>query len=245
MLLKDILEQAGINPQARYLTLSGLEKPSLDATPSYIREITIDDAFNGEILVAYSMNGEDLPLLNGFPLRLVIPGTFSQDWIKMLSEINVIGEHKNSFWTDTAYKIPDNECECISSATDPEYKQKNVVTMKIKSLIGYPKPDANIKANSSITITGISFDQGIGTKNVLISFDNGKIWKKTKLGIDNGRYAFRQWSYQWKPTVTGEYTIMIRAFNRIGNTQPFIQDIGWNPAGYQYNAIDSINVKIV
>ena len=79
----------------------------------------------------------------------------------------------------------------------------------------------------------------------MISLDGGKIWSAAKLGQDLGKYAFRVWSYEWDAKTKGDYTIMVRAINRIGNIQPLADEIGWNAGGYQYNAVDAVNVKIV
>jgi DMSO/TMAO reductase YedYZ molybdopterin-dependent catalytic subunit len=243
--LKDILQMAGVKGSAKWVGVNGLEKPAMDATPKFFREMEIDEALSGELIVAYEMNGEDLPYLNGFPLRLVIPGHFSDSWVKMLSEITVFDEYQKSFFMDVAYTVPDNDCECVVSGSDFEYKRKPIASMKVKSVIGYPTPNSVIKKGSRVKVTGVAFDQGKGIKEVMISVDGGKHWSTTALQKDYGRYAYRQWVYEWEPKTKGEYTIMVRAINRIGNIQPQVNEIGWNAGGYQYNAVDSVNVKIV
>jgi DMSO/TMAO reductase YedYZ molybdopterin-dependent catalytic subunit len=243
--LKDILNMAGVNSTAKYVGVNGLEKPALDETPKFFREMGIDEALTDELIVAYEMNGEDIPYLNGFPLKLIIPGHFSDSWVKMLSEITVFDEYQKSFFMDVAYTVPDNDCECVISGSDFEYKRKPITMMKVKSVIGYPAPNSVIKKGARININGVAFDQGKGIKEVMISVDGGKSWNPTALQKDYGKYAYRQWSYSWEPKVKGEYAIMVRAINRIGNIQPLASDIGWNAGGYQYNAVDVVNVKIV
>lgn len=243
--LKDILNMAGVNTTAKYVGVNGLEKPAMDETPIFFREMEIDEALTDELIVAYSMNGEDIPYLNGFPLKLIIPGHFSDSWVKMLSEITVFDEYQKSFFMDVAYTVPDNDCECVISGSDFEYKRKPIAQMKVKSVIGYPAPNSVIKKGSRIKVSGVAFDQGKGIKEVMISLDGGKSWSATELQKDYGKYAYRQWSYAWDAKTKGEYTIMVRAINRIGNIQPLPGDIGWNAGGYQYNAVDVINVKIV
>lgn len=243
--LKDILHMAGVKGSARWVGVNGLEKPAMEETPKFFREMEIDEALSGELMVAYAMNGEDLPYLNGFPLRLVIPGHFSDSWVKMLSEITVMDEYRKSFFMDVAYTVPDNDCECVVSGSDFEYKRKPIAVMKVKSVIGYPTPNTVIKKGSRVKVTGVAFDQGKGIKEVMISTDGGKSWSATELQKDYGKYAYRPWVYQWEPKAKGEYTIMVRAINRIGNIQPQVNEIGWNAGGYQYNAVDSVNVKIV
>ena len=243
--LKDVLNMAGVQGSAKFVGLNGLEKPAVDETPHFFREMEIDEALSGDIIVAYSMNGEDIPYLNGFPLKLIIPGHFSDSWVKMLSEITVMDEYRKTFFMDVAYTVPDNDCECVISGGDFEYKRKPIAIMKVKSVIGYPTPNTIIKKGSRINVTGVAFDQGKGIKEVMISLDNGKSWGATTLQKDNGKYAYRQWNYSWEPKTKGEYTIMVRAINRIGNIQPMPDEIGWNAGGYQYNGVDAVNVKIV
>jgi sulfoxide reductase catalytic subunit YedY len=117
--------------------------------------------------------------------------------------------------------------------------------MKVKSVIGYPAENTQIKKGSKVKITGVAFDQGKGIKEVQISVDGGKSWSSSTLGKENGKYAYRMWSFEWEAKTKGEFSIMVRAINRIGNIQPQIDEIGWNAGGYQYNAVDSVNVKIV
>lgn len=243
--LKDILNMAGVNATAKYVGVNGLEKPAVDETPIFFREMGIDEALTDELIVAYEMNGEDIPYLNGFPLKLIIPGHFSDSWVKMLSEITVMDEYRKSFFMDVAYTVPDNDCECVISGSDFEYKRKPIAQMKVKSVIGYPTPNSVIKKGSRIQISGVAFDQGKGIKEVMISLDGGKSWSSTQLQKDYGKYAYRQWNYSWEAKVKGEFSIMVRAINRIGNIQPLPGDIGWNAGGYQYNAVDVVNVKIV
>ena len=243
--LKDILNMAGVNATAKYVGVNGLEKPAMDETPIFFREMPIDEALSDELIIAYQMNGADIPYLNGFPLKLIIPGHFSDSWVKMLSEITVLDEYKKSFFMDVAYTVPDNDCECVVSGSDFEYKRKPITQMKVKSVIGYPSQNSVIKKGSRVKVNGVAFDQGKGIKEVMISLDGGKSWSATILEKDYGKYAYRQWSFAWEPKVKGEYSIMVRAINRIGNIQPLPGDIGWNAGGYQYNAVDSVNVKIV
>lgn len=243
--LKDLLNRAGVKQNSVWVGVNGLEKPALEATPKFLREVPIDEALEDKIIVAYEMNGEDLPYLNGFPLRLVIPGHFSDSWVKMLSEITVLDKYKNTFFMDVAYTVPNNDCECIIPGADIEYKRKPIAIMKVKSVIGYPTPNTVIKKGSKVQVQGVAFDEGYGIKEVMISLDSGKSWGQTKLEKDSGKYAFRKWQFEWEPKMKGDYSIMVRAINRIGKIQPLADEIGWNAGGYQYNAVDIVKVKIV
>src|SRR6202790_5241192 len=75
--------------------------------PDFMKSLDLDHARDGEVMIAYAMNGEQLPLLNGFPLRLIVPGWYSTYWVKMLSEIEVLNQPDTNYWTKVAYTIPD------------------------------------------------------------------------------------------------------------------------------------------
>src|SRR6266581_4654363 len=118
--LKTVLDRAGVQQGARQVTFNGMDGPVSDKTPDFIKALEVDHARDGEVMLAYGMNGEDLPVLNGFPLRLVVPGYYGTYWMKHLSEINVIDSVFDGFWMKTAYRIPDNDCNCTEPGTPPK-----------------------------------------------------------------------------------------------------------------------------
>jgi sulfoxide reductase catalytic subunit YedY len=191
------------------------------------------------------MNGEDLPYLNGYPLRLILPGYYSDSWVKMLSNITVTNEYKKLFFMDVAYRVPDNETE--SETPEKRFpKTKPIAKMNVKSVIGYPTRDSKISHKSHVVIRGVAWDDGHGIKEVLISTDGGKTWDQAILDNGNlGRYAYRAFRFAYKPTTFGNVTIMTKAINNIGEEQPFAKDIKWNHGGYKYNGIDEVTVEVV
>jgi sulfoxide reductase catalytic subunit YedY len=196
------------------------------------------------VIVAYEMNGEELPYLNGYPLRLVIPGAYSDSWVKMLDNITVTKEYKELFYMDVAYRIADNDCEC-ETQSNRATKTKPITTMNVKSLIGYPTDETVIKAASNVVIRGVAFDGGKGIKDVLISFNGGKTWESSQLLQELSPFAFREFRFGFKPMQKGEITIMAKAINTLGEEQPFAKDIKWNHGGYKYNGIDSVTIEVV
>ena len=105
--LRDVLDKAGVKPGAVQVRLKGLDEPVVSDAPHFMKSLDIDHARDGEVMIAYAMNGEQLPLVNGFPLRLVVPGWYATYWVKMLSDIEVLSEPDTNYWTKTAYTIPD------------------------------------------------------------------------------------------------------------------------------------------
>ncbi|MGA8170416.1 MAG: molybdopterin-dependent oxidoreductase, partial [Methylocystis sp.] len=111
--LKAVLDRAGVQAGSRQVTFDGLDRPVLPETPDFVKALDLDHARDGEVMLAYAMNGEDLPWLNGFPLRLVVPGYYGTYWVKHLNEINVIDHVFDGYWMASAYRMPDNDCACV------------------------------------------------------------------------------------------------------------------------------------
>ena len=241
--LNDILAKAALEKSAKWITLNGSDTAAFHKTPNFARELHLDE-IKDDVIVAYEMNGEDLPYLNGYPLRLIIPGSFSDSWVKMLDNITVTAEYQEIFFMDTAYRIPDNACEC-ETKDKLATKTKPITTMNVKSLIGYPTRDTLIHVESNVVAKGVAFDQGSGIKEVLISTDKGTTWQSATLGEELSPFAFREFKFAFKPMQKGELTIMAKAINRLGEEQPFAKEIQWNHGGYKYNGIDSVTINVV
>src|SRR4051794_9595901 len=118
--LKTVLGQAGVQQGATQVTFNGMDGPVSDKTPDFVKALDIDHARDGEVMLAWGMNSQELPVLNGFPLRLVVPGYYGTYWVKHLNEIEVIDTVFEGFWMKTAYRIPDNDCHCVEPATAPK-----------------------------------------------------------------------------------------------------------------------------
>src|SRR5437660_4205776 len=118
--LKAVLDLAGVQKTAKQVAFNGLDTAIVDKTPDSVKALDIDVARNGEVMLAYSMNGQDLPMLNGYPVRLVVPGYYGTYWIKHLNEITVLDAPLDNFWMSTAYRIPDNACACVTPGSAPK-----------------------------------------------------------------------------------------------------------------------------
>ncbi len=117
--LKAVLDKAGVQAGARQVTFNGMDEPVLPETPDFVKALDIEHARDGEVMIAYAMNGEDLPWLNGFPVRLVVPGHYGTYWVKHLSEITVIDRVFDGYWMTSAYRMPDNACACTEPGQKP------------------------------------------------------------------------------------------------------------------------------
>jgi DMSO/TMAO reductase YedYZ molybdopterin-dependent catalytic subunit len=236
--LKSVLDMAGLRAGARQITLNGMDKPVMDTTPDFVKALDIDHARDGEVMLAYAMNGEDLPFLNGFPLRLVVPGYFGTYWVKHLHEITVIDHAFEGFWMKSAYRIPDNACGCVEPGTAPKATIP-INRFRVRSFITSLGDDAKIKARKTTKLKGIAFDGGSGIKEVVVSTDDGESWTAAKLGKDLGKYSFREWTLAIN-LPPGFYNLRVRATSNAGETQPM--QPRWNPAGYMRNVVETVRV---
>ena len=240
--LKDVLEKAGVAAGAKQVTFNGLDASLVPQTPDFIKAIELDHALDGEILLAYEMNGEALPWLNGFPLRLVVPGFYGTYWVKHVHEITVIDELFTGYWNNPAYRIPDNDCACVEPGGTAK-KTVPIARLNVRSFITSLADGARVKAGAATTVSGIAFDGGRGIREVVFSADGGKTWREAELGEDLGKYSFRKWTIPFQPERAGNYELKIKATNRTGQSQPF--EPLWNPAGYMRNVVETLRVTAV
>lgn len=239
--LKDILNRAGLSAGTIEVSFSGLDKSALAATPHFEKALPVEVANNPDVLVAYSMNGKPLPMLNGFPVRLIVPGWYATYWVKSLSLITARNTHAPNFWMDKAYRIPNNEM----AEETPTHQDPNTVPiskMAVHSIFVAPEPGTTVAAGKTIEISGLATDCGDGIRRVELSVDGGHTWKEAKLDPELGKYSWRRWRASWTPAKKATYRLMVRAANAAGDTQPSAQ---WNHSGYQRSAIEHMDVRAV
>ena len=235
--LKSVLDKAGVKAGAMQVAFEGMDGPVLPETPDFAKALPIDHARDGQVMLAWGMNGEDLPWLNGYPLRLVVPGYYGTYWVKHLNAISVLDHVFESFWMKTAYRIPDNACAC----TDPGKTADKTVPIgrfNVRSFLTNLTDGARVKAGRT-SLRGIAFDGGSGIKAVAVSTDDGKSWVEGELGRDLGAYAFRPWTLALD-LAAGAHAIRVRATGNDGTTQPM--EPRWNPAGYMRNVVETTHV---
>lgn len=240
--LGDILDKAGLESDAAQVRFNGLDEAPVPETPDFIKALDIDFARDHDVIVAYAMNGEALPLLNGFPVRLVVPGYYATYWVKMLSDIEVINEVDQNFWMSKAYRIPADPCGCMEPG-QKDIKMIPINRLTVRSFVTSLADGATVPAGSEVVVKGIAFDSGYGIKRVLFSSDGGKTWGDAQLGANLGNYSFRTWEAGFTPQKGASYILQCMAVNGIGESQRLTAR--WNPGGYLRNIIESVNVRAV
>jgi sulfite dehydrogenase len=240
--LKKVLEKARIQAGAVQVTFAGLDRPPLESSPAFVKALAIEHALDGEVMLAWAMNGEALPMLNGYPVRLIVPGHYGTYWVKHVSDISVLDKAYDGFWMSRAYRIPDNPCACVEPGTTPTATVP-INRFNVRSFITSLAEGGKVPVGSSSTVRGIAFDGGYGIAKVEFSADGGLSWADARLGRDLGKYSFRTWTMPFKPPTRGLYSLKVRAFNRRGESQPMIA--AWNPAGYMRNVVETTTVSAV
>jgi DMSO/TMAO reductase YedYZ molybdopterin-dependent catalytic subunit len=237
--LKDVLDRAGVKTGAVQVRFKGLDGPVVPETPSFLKSLDVDHARDGEVMIAYAMNGVQLPLLNGFPVRLIVPGWYSTYWIKMLSDIEVLDKPDDNFWMAKAYLIPDTPHANVTPGSTG-FKNVPINRMVPRSFITNLRPDAAVHAGASSIARGIAFGGASGVARVDFSADDGKTWQAAELGTDEGKYSFRQWQSPFSIPSAGQGVLKVRCTNTAGDTQPDVPN--WNPGGFMRNVIEATPV---
>lgn len=238
--LKDLLDKAGLNKEAIEVAFNGADGPVFDGTPDFIKSLPVWKATDESTLVAYEMNGEPLPYLNGFPARLIVPGWTGTYWMKHLVDINVLARPETGYWMTTAYRLPAGEFpELARFATQESGASAPITEMVVNSLITSHRDQAQVRSGD-VVVRGLAWDGGHGIRTVEASIDGGQTWSAATLGDDLGRYAFRPWSFAFAAK-RGRNTVTVKATNMLGQTQAAA--LRFNPAGYHNNVMQSVTLN--
>ncbi|WP_267396390.1 MULTISPECIES: molybdopterin-dependent oxidoreductase [unclassified Sphingomonas] len=239
--LRDVLDIAGVKPGAVAVRFGALDQPVVAGGPDFAKSLSIDHARDGEVMLAFGMNGKQMPLLNGFPVRLIVPGWYSTYWVKMLNDIEVLAAPDDGYWMAKAYKVP------ATPGANVRPGQKDFPTVPINKMI--PRSWVTsldegqaIAFDRSIPLGGIAMGGDCGVAKVDVSTDNGKTWYKTTLGPDHGKYSFRRWDAQVPLTHAGPTKLMSRCWNTAGIAQPMTPI--WNPGGFMRGNIETTNIVV-
>lgn len=243
--LKDVLEDAGIASNAVYIGYHAVDVHlSKDPDKEPIsRGAPMAKALQEETLLAFKMNGEDIPLAHGFPLRLVAggwPASVSGKWINRISIRDRV--HDGTKMTGTAYRVP---CEPVAPGDKVKDEDMCIIeSMPVKSLITYPRSGAKIKEGKTLSIRGHAWAGELEVSQMEYSIDFGASWEPCSLQSPVNRLAWQHFNAQVRFPKKGYYEVWARATDSRGKSQPMLLP-GWNPKGYLNNACHRIAVKVV
>jgi DMSO/TMAO reductase YedYZ molybdopterin-dependent catalytic subunit len=232
--LRDLLARAGLKGDVTDIAISGLDGSPMPGLPKMRKALSVDHANDGDILIAYLMNGTALPMLNGFPLRLVVPGWYATYWIKALHHVEARTTPLHNVWMDTAYRVPDNATaneseDALAKTTVP------INRFSIHSIFVRPEPGETLPLGRPYQLEGLAMDSGHGITAVEVSMDGGRTWLPAVLDPDLGRFSWRRWRLAWTPGASGPYRLKVRATNKAGEEQLTAQ---WNHGGYARRVIE-------
>ena len=242
--LKDVLADTGIKNNAVYIGYHGADT-HLSGDPNkepISRGVPIEKALQDETILAFQMNGADIPLAHGFPLRLIAsgwPASVSGKWVQRISIRDKV--HDGSKMGGSSYRVP---CEPIAPGAEVNDEDMCIIeSMPVKSLITYPKSGAIINEGQKLNIRGHAWAGEYEVSKMEYSIDFGAKWHPCKLEGPVNRFAWQHFDAHIDFPKKGYYEIWAKATDSNGVSQPMLVP-GWNPKGYLNNACHRIAVKI-
>jgi DMSO/TMAO reductase YedYZ molybdopterin-dependent catalytic subunit len=240
--LADVLKRAGVKDSAREILFDGADVP-LGTMPDFQRSIPVKKALDSNTILAYEMNGETLPAKHGFPLRVVASGWASDSWVKWLTSIRVLDKEFDGFWMKSSYRHPGKPV--APGTAVPMDQMQPVTSLHVKSVIAAPMDGTQALAGKPLPIRGVAWSGDAGPVTAVeVSVDGGRTWKPASMHQDQRtQFGWRQWELNWTPSREAYYTILARARDAAGNTQPLDQE--WNPSGYEWNVVPRVGIDVV
>lgn len=237
-----LLEKAGLKSNAVEVVLEGADKgePKNDPKPvgeiAFARSISIEKARRPEVLLAHGMNGSDLALSHGAPLRTVVPGYYGMSSIKWLTKVRVVTERFQGYFQTIDYAYWDR--------TNGYPLRQPLLDMRVKSLIAQPAKNQQIKAGSTVTLRGAAWTGEADISKVEISSDGGKTWGQARFLDKANRFAWRRWEFDWKaPSQPGRQFLMSRATDSKGAVQALQHDR--DTAGYVIHHVIPVEINVL
>ena len=242
--LKDVLEYCGVKDDAVYVAYEGTDSHlSGDATKLPIsRGVPLHKALEDESMIVWAMNGEPLPPMHGYPLRMLCAGWPASVSGKWLSKILIRDRvHDGEKMLGQSYRVP---CKPVQPGTAVADEDMCIIeSMPVKSLITFPKSGISHAIDSSLDIRGHAWAGDLRVDDVYTSIDFGASWQKAKLKKPANRLAWQHWSASVGFPETGYFEVWVRAVDEEGTSQPVVLP-GWNPRGYLNNACHRIAVSV-
>jgi DMSO/TMAO reductase YedYZ molybdopterin-dependent catalytic subunit len=236
--LKDVLTRAGIAKDALHVRIAGADAPPKPTTPAFLRSLPIERAMDPSTLLAYRMNGEDLTLAHGAPLRLVVPGWAGDHWVKWLVSVRAQKEEATGFFMQTAYRMPIDPV--APGAAVPPEKTRPATTIPVKSIIA--RPSGGKRAVGPQEVVGLAFSGVAPLDKVEVSLDDGKTFAPAKLEGEAGVGRAQVFRFRFDRKEPGHVKAMARARDKKGNEQP--REATWNPSGYFWNGWHAVEWEV-
>jgi len=244
--LRDVVEAAGLKDDAVYIGYYGQDKHlNGKAEVPISRGVPMRKALEDEALIAWAMNGQDIPLVHGYPLRVIFggwPASTSGKWLTRIAVRNKI--HDGPKMNGADYRMPMNPvAPGARTQTDNEH-MRIIEAMPVKSLITYPKTGAQLATGKLLELRGHAWAGDRKVTAVDVSYDYGATWQKCEVKKARNRNCWQRWTIQLKLPQAGYFEIFARATDSDGVMQPMLVP-AWNPGGYLNNACHRIAVQVI
>ena len=238
--LAQLLSKAGVKSTAVEVMFEGAdhgpdETCGIPPEVTYERSLPVQKAMHPDTLLAYQMNGQELSPLHGYPLRLVVPGWYGMCSVKWLVGIHVMDQAFEGFYQKQRYMVVNEP------GADTFYTY--LTTMKVKSIITSPAPGETVPADTYV-IAGAAWSGEQDIVKVKVSADGGDTWSEARITVPKSGYSWCRWEHDWKVPGPGNYTLMSRATNDIGETQPMEFPNRWDGRSYGNNMVFRHEVEV-
>jgi DMSO/TMAO reductase YedYZ molybdopterin-dependent catalytic subunit len=221
--LRALLERAELEEDACEIVLEGADRgtPKEEPVPpepiSYAWSLPRAKAIQPEVLIAYQMNGRDLPRDHGFPVRAIVPGHYGMASVKWLTSIHVVREPFHGYWNTSDY--------AYWASVDGKPVRRPLGEMQLKSEIARPRVYETLVPNRIYTLTGAAWAGDTDVVEIAVSTDGGRTWAQAEFLDPVRRHAWRRWKFDWlTPKEPGQYTLLARAKDTGGLIQPDSHD---------------------
>ncbi|HLW64924.1 MAG TPA: sulfite oxidase [Gemmataceae bacterium] len=215
--LADILDKAGVKKGAAEVLLEGADSGAVADPPSpgaipFARSLPLEKAKSPEVILAYQMNGNDLTTAHGAPLRAMVGGWYGMASVKWLTRIVVVEKRHRGFFQAVDYCYFERQHGLASVVP--------ITAMQVKSQIAQPALSETIPAGKPYRVAGAAWTGEGEIAKVEVSADGGKHWHEAKLDAATAPFCWRLWQWEWKEPKAGRATLMSRATDSKGRTQP-------------------------
>lgn len=239
--LAAILDRAGVAADAVEVVLEGADSGAIKDDPKppgtihFARSLPLAKA-RADVLLALQMNGQELPVSHGFPVRAVVPGWYAVASVKWLTRLVVVREPFQGFYQTVDYAIWDRR--------EGLPVRRMITEMQVKSAVARPVPFETVAAGMPYDVRGAAWSGEAAVERVEVSTDGGGTWQDARLLDEASRTSWRRWTVRWNvPKERGMAVVMARATDAKGRTQPLQHDP--DRANYMISYIVPIEVRIV
>jgi DMSO/TMAO reductase YedYZ molybdopterin-dependent catalytic subunit len=233
--LAEVLDRTGVLTQAREVLFTGADGGTLadhSGPKRFERSLQIDNARQADVLLAYAMNGEPLPIQHGYPVRLIVPGWYAVASVKWLAEIVLMDQPFCGQYQTDKY--------CYEWERNGQVVREPVTLQRVRALITEPAPNQEIRAGE-LAVRGVAWSGVAPIARVEVSLGGGS-WHEARLVSERKRYSWQWWELITRVKELGIVTLRARATDLAGRTQPEVAE--WNHLGYGNNAIQQVEVRI-